>query len=80
MDLIKSDSNAQDYFYYLRNNGYQSFINTCTRPINDHNRGTCIDHFFMTSNLFVNTAKSFHPITYHYPISFSLYMELAIDV
>lgn len=73
IDLIKFDTKAEDYFYHLQQNGYQSLINTCTHPISGHNVGSCIDHIFMKGNYQASAGKIFYSITDHYPIVFSLH-------
>ena len=40
IDLIKFKDKAQEYFYYMRLNGYQSLINTWTHSYEGHNSGS----------------------------------------
>lgn len=73
IDLTKFDDNAQEYFYFLQQKGYQSLINSCTHPTSGLNTGTCIDHIFMKSKHTASAGKLYYKITDHYPIVFTLH-------
>ena len=68
IDLIKFDDKAQEYFYYMQLNDYQSLINTCTHPHKGHNSESCIDHVFLRSSYTASAGKIVYAITDHYPI------------
>lgn len=73
LDIINFDKKAEEYFYQLLQNGYESMINTCTHPIRNCNDGSCIDHIFMKGNFFAKSGKIIDSTTDHYPVLLSIY-------
>ena len=59
------NSDAEKYFYFLLQKGYESMINSCTLP---KNVGSCLDHISIKTKLRTAAEKMNEMITDHYPI------------
>lgn len=51
IDILKTDDMVRDYIDLLSVNGFESYIQDVTRPSNNDNGGSCLDHLFVRNNL-----------------------------